>query len=217
MSTTSYAELNALLERAGRPSSTPVPISEDQLLGLQRRWATALGARLDQAIERAGAEPTLDAVASAWRQLVADQPIMRGILDAAESHSPSLAEAMRGESRMLALAAGVAGLDEPFDQAAHSGRAYRDMIHRDQPTPDVAHGPPLVVGRASKDKPEVAARVAWCGAGIDLRTGQPGESAIRSAVPGVLPDPSYRARSADLIEALVRAGETPRPREGAPL
>ena len=133
MSTTSYAELNALLERAGRPSGTPVPISADQLLGLQRRWVTALGARLDQAIERAGAGPTPDAVASAWRQLVADQPILRGILDTAESHSPSLAEATRGESRMLALAAGVAGLDDPFDQAARGGRAYRDMIHGDRP------------------------------------------------------------------------------------
>ena len=37
----------------------------------------------------------------------------------------------------------------------------------------LAHGVPVVVAGASEEKPEVAARAAWSGAGIDLRTGRP--------------------------------------------
>jgi UDP:flavonoid glycosyltransferase YjiC (YdhE family) len=82
----------------------------------------------------------------------------------------------------------------------------------------LSHGVPLVVAGASEDKPEVAARVAWAGAGVDLRTGDPTEARIRDAVREVLATARYRQRatalrdayakfdagqaSADLIEAL---------------
>ena len=48
----------------------------------------------------------------------------------------------------------------------------------------VSTGVPLVVAGNTEDKPEVAARVAWSGAGINLRTGTPTAdrwSAARSA------------------------------------
>jgi UDP:flavonoid glycosyltransferase YjiC (YdhE family) len=56
----------------------------------------------------------------------------------------------------------------------------------------LAHGVPLVVAGRSEDKPAVCARVAWSGAGIDLRTDRPAADRIGAAVRAVLADPSYR-------------------------
>lgn len=83
------------------------------------------------------------------------------------------------------------------------------------------HGVPLVVAAGSEEKPEIAARVAWSGTGIDLRTGRPSPKAIRTAVLRVLSEVSYRERAralasemadyngperaADLIERLAAA------------
>jgi UDP:flavonoid glycosyltransferase YjiC (YdhE family) len=64
----------------------------------------------------------------------------------------------------------------------------------------LAHGVPLVVAGRSEDKPAVCARVAWSGAGIDLRTDRPSADRIRAAVRAALTDPSYRD-SADRIRA----------------
>jgi MGT family glycosyltransferase len=56
----------------------------------------------------------------------------------------------------------------------------------------LGHGIPLIVAGGDLDKPEVAARVAWSGAGINLRTGTPTSTAIRSAVDRVLHEPEFR-------------------------
>ncbi|QHC69683.1 nucleotide disphospho-sugar-binding domain-containing protein [Rathayibacter sp. VKM Ac-2801] len=68
----------------------------------------------------------------------------------------------------------------------------------------LSHGVPLVVAGAAEDKPEVAARVAHAGAGIDLRTGQPSPEALRDAVADVLREPSYRAGARAMAEAIAR-------------
>lgn len=57
------------------------------------------------------------------------------------------------------------------------------------------YGVPLVVAGDSEDKPEVAARVSWSGAGINLKTGRPKPRALREAVHAVLADRRYRARA----------------------
>lgn len=83
----------------------------------------------------------------------------------------------------------------------------------------LAHGVPLVVAGATEDKMEVAARVEWSGAGVNLRQKQPSPSTIRKAVKKVLSDPAYRMnarriqrdfarydapkRAAELLEQLV--------------
>jgi UDP:flavonoid glycosyltransferase YjiC (YdhE family) len=59
----------------------------------------------------------------------------------------------------------------------------------------LAHGVPLVVAGDSEDKPEVAARVQWSGAGIDLHTGRPSPAMVARAVHRVLERPSYRERA----------------------
>lgn len=61
-------------------------------------------------------------------------------------------------------------------------------------------GVPMVVAGDSEDKPEIAAHVAWSGAGIDLRTGRPDDEALASAVRTVLADPSY-TRAAQRLQA----------------
>jgi UDP:flavonoid glycosyltransferase YjiC (YdhE family) len=59
----------------------------------------------------------------------------------------------------------------------------------------LSYGVPLVVAGASEDKPEVAARVAWSGAGLNLKTGKPKPQAVRAAVRALLDDPRYRDRA----------------------
>lgn len=71
-------------------------------------------------------------------------------------------------------------------------------------TQALAHGVPLVVAGAGEDKPEVAARVAWSGAGINLRTGTPSPRQIRKAVRDVLDNASYTERAADVSAELAR-------------
>ena len=70
----------------------------------------------------------------------------------------------------------------------------------------LAAGVPLVVAGGDLDKPEVAARVAWSGAGIDLRTGRPSAAAVGAAVDRVLADPSYRANAQRIAHELAALG-----------
>jgi len=65
-------------------------------------------------------------------------------------------------------------------------------------------GVPLVVAGNTEDKPEVAARVAWTGAGVDLKTGTPGPGAIRAAVRKVLGDGHYLRAARHLEMAFAR-------------
>jgi MGT family glycosyltransferase len=72
----------------------------------------------------------------------------------------------------------------------------------------LANGVPLVVAGGSEEKPEIAARVAWSGAGIDLRTGRPRPRAIARAVRELLATVRYRDRARELA-AEMRAYDGP--------
>jgi len=74
----------------------------------------------------------------------------------------------------------------------------------------VQAGVPLVVAGGSLDKPEVARRVAWSGAGVNLRTGQPTAAKVRDGVREVLGRPEMRSRAESLGAALTAAGGVPR-------
>jgi MGT family glycosyltransferase len=65
-------------------------------------------------------------------------------------------------------------------------------------------GVPLVVAGNTEDKPEVAARVAWAGAGVNLKTGTPSPGTIRNAVRKVLSDGRYLRSARDLEAAFAR-------------
>jgi MGT family glycosyltransferase len=70
------------------------------------------------------------------------------------------------------------------------------------------HGVPLVVAGRTEDKVEVNARVAWSGAGIDLRTDAPTSKAMAAAVRTVLADGRYR-EAADRIGTAIRRSPGP--------
>ncbi|GAA3391850.1 glycosyltransferase [Cryptosporangium minutisporangium] len=59
----------------------------------------------------------------------------------------------------------------------------------------IAHGLPLVVAGKTEDKVEVSARVAWSGAGVDLRTQTPTAASVRNGVRRVLTEPTFAAAS----------------------
>jgi len=73
----------------------------------------------------------------------------------------------------------------------------------------LAHGVPLVIAGGDIDKPEIAARVAWAGAGINLRTGRPSARSVLRAWRSVSTDASYRT-NAERIGALLRVHDGPR-------
>jgi UDP:flavonoid glycosyltransferase YjiC (YdhE family) len=64
----------------------------------------------------------------------------------------------------------------------------------------LANGVPLVVAGDTEDKPEIAARVAWTGAGINLRTGSPSSTAVGDAVRRILAEAEFRASAQRLGE-----------------
>ncbi len=66
------------------------------------------------------------------------------------------------------------------------------------------HGVPLVVAPGKEDKIEVAARIAWSGVGVRLRTQRPTPGQLRRGVERVLADPSYR-RAAQRVGAEITA------------
>jgi MGT family glycosyltransferase len=68
----------------------------------------------------------------------------------------------------------------------------------------LSSGVPLVVAGNTEDKPEVAARVSWAGAGVNLRTGTPTPGAVRTAVRTVLGDRGYLQRARELEVAFAR-------------
>jgi UDP:flavonoid glycosyltransferase YjiC (YdhE family) len=59
----------------------------------------------------------------------------------------------------------------------------------------LSYGVPLIVAGTTEDKPEVAARVAWSGAGINLKTAAPTPAQVRDAVRALLDDERYRERA----------------------
>lgn len=73
----------------------------------------------------------------------------------------------------------------------------------------LAHGVPLVVAGTSEDKRDIAARVAWSGAGIRLPDRSPSPAALRGAVHDVLDGPRYR-RQAAAFRREIAATDAPR-------
>lgn len=67
-------------------------------------------------------------------------------------------------------------------------------------------GIPLIVAGGDLDKPDIAARVAWSGAGIDLRTGHPSPSAVARAFDRVIADPSYATNARRIARELTALG-----------
>jgi UDP:flavonoid glycosyltransferase YjiC (YdhE family) len=68
----------------------------------------------------------------------------------------------------------------------------------------LAHGVPLVVAGATEEKPEIAARVAWAGVGVNMGTGKPTAAKLRTAIRSTLSEMSYRDRARALQKEMER-------------
>ncbi len=67
------------------------------------------------------------------------------------------------------------------------------------------YGIPIVTSSGQEDKPEVAARVAWSGVGIRLKTETPTPAAVRKAVHTALEDSSHRNAAQLIAASMARA------------
>jgi UDP:flavonoid glycosyltransferase YjiC (YdhE family) len=65
-------------------------------------------------------------------------------------------------------------------------------------------GVPLVVAGDSEEKPEIAARVARAGAGVNLETGRPSPEQLRDAIRAALDDPRFRRGAKALRDDFAR-------------
>ena len=93
---------------------------DDLLRALHDIWSRRLLARVDNALELAGALD-VDVVVEAWRRQRDAMPGLRSLLDHHVDH-PALARGQLVEHRMLAVAAGLAALDDAWDRSARVGR-----------------------------------------------------------------------------------------------
>lgn len=155
-----------------------------------------------------------------WSELDGDRPVVhvtQGTIDNADLSrllEPTI-DALGGEDVIVVATTGgrdVSQLKVPLPLNAYAA----EYIPHDVLLPKVdvmvtnggygavqralSMGVPLVVAGNTEDKPEVAARVAWSGAGVNLKTGTPSPRAIRAAVRKVLGDGSY-LRAARKLEA----------------
>lgn len=156
-----------------------------------------------------------------WQKLDGDRPVVhvtQGTVDNADLGrllAPTI-EALAGENVMVVATTGGRPVTD-IGFAVPPNTYVAEHIPHDMLLPKVdvmvtnggygavqralATGVPLVVAGDTEDKPEVAARVAWSGAGIDLRTGTPTAKAIRYAVREVLGDGRYLRRARHLEAA----------------
>ncbi|WP_022881431.1 glycosyltransferase [Gryllotalpicola ginsengisoli] len=68
----------------------------------------------------------------------------------------------------------------------------------------LAHGIPLIAAGDTEDKPEVCARIAYSGAGVDLKTGTPTVEAVSAAIDRVRAGAGYRAAARRIAESMAR-------------
>lgn len=64
----------------------------------------------------------------------------------------------------------------------------------------LSFGVPVIIAGNSEDKPEIASRIKYCGAGIKMGTGTPSPAQIRRAVHRILHHPVYKARAMAVCE-----------------
>ena len=95
---------------------------DDLLVALHDSWTRRLEGRIDMAAEL-DLEPATVAVADAWRQVAAELPSVRRVLDAQAQH-PALHRHELHEHRMVAIAAELAAMVDPVEWAAARGARF---------------------------------------------------------------------------------------------
>ncbi|MEV4686907.1 glycosyltransferase [Microbacterium sp. LWH3-1.2] len=148
-------------------------------------------------------------------------------IDPTDLIRPAL-DALADRDVLVVVSTGVRGRDElPFPVPANARIAgllpYDELL----PATDVVitnggwggtlaalgHGIPLVIAGGDLDKPEIAARVAWTGAGVDLRTGTPTAAQVAAGFERASTDRSMTDAAARVAAELRSLGGAPRAAE----
>ena len=159
-----------------------------------------------------------------WTELDADRPVVhvtQGTVDNDDLSrliEPTI-EALAGEDATVVVTTGGRDVGD-IKVALPSNTRVAEYIPHDVLLPKVdvmitnggygtvqravSTGVPLVVAGSTEDKPEVAARVAWAGVGINLKTGTPSSSMIRCAVREILDDGPYLHRAREFEAAFAQ-------------
>ena len=121
--------LDAVLRAAAGDPAAPLTFdrglfasADELLLALHYRWMQQLTGRLGTALE--DSDDRVETVTRTWRELAAEQPVLRAVLDA----HLTCAEAIEREQRLLALTAGLAELSEPSAEIARVGAAFLGLL-----------------------------------------------------------------------------------------
>lgn len=132
--------------------------------------------------------------------------------------APAL-EALAGDDVLVVVATGGRPVDTlprlPENARAAEFLPYDDLL----PRTDVyvtnggyggvqyalRYGVPIVTSGGKEDKPEVAARVAWSGVGVRLRSETPSADAVGTAVRQVLADHRYRDAARRIAASMAEA------------
>ena len=101
---------------------TAFETADELLLALHHRWLQQLTGRLGVAL--ADTDDRVETVLRTWRVLAAEQPALRGVLDAHLADG----EAVEREERLLALTSGLADLSEPAAEVTRIGAAFLALI-----------------------------------------------------------------------------------------
>lgn len=131
-----------------------------------------------------------------------------------ETSIPTMEALKDREDILIVVALGKKGAALPDDFAVPSNARVADFIPFDDLLPhcaafvtnggygafqhSISNATPIVVGGATEDKPEVAARAEWTGMGINLKTGTPTPEAIRNAVDEILGNSKYKNRALEM-------------------
>ena len=122
---------------------------------------------------------------------------------------------------LVVVATGIAGRDElPFPLPPNARAAgllpYTELLPRTDlmitnggwggTLAALSHDIPLVVAGGDLDKPEVASRVAFAGAGVNLKTGTPSAAKVAAAVTRVQGDPAFGRAAAEVGAQLRNSG-----------
>jgi len=156
-------------------------------------------------------EPRTTPLPDWWGDLDQARPIVhvtQGTIDNGDFTRlvrPTL-DALRGTDFLVVASAGGRTVDDigalPSNARAASFLPYGELLPRTSVVitnggyggvqAAIAHGVPVIVAGTTEEKPEVAARVEYSGAGINLRTGTPTAAALRTAVDRIVSDPGFR-------------------------
>jgi UDP:flavonoid glycosyltransferase YjiC (YdhE family) len=62
----------------------------------------------------------------------------------------------------------------------------------------IANGVPLIAAGRTEEKPEICARIAWAGVGVNLKTKSPTAKQINTTVKQILSEPRYRQKAQEI-------------------